>query len=70
MSKGMVEVTGVWIRNISTLDDPLDRTTEVLIEVGGSWRKVKRYMPGGVSEIIEIPRSMADLERRFPLDNP
>lgn len=65
MSKGMVEVTGVWIRRLY----PHGRL-EVLLEIGDSWRLVSEGGPaGGMSEIIEVPRSNMDLQQRWPLDH-
>src|SRR4051812_468484 len=63
-NKGMVEVTGVWLRKL------VSGRSEVLLEIGGSFRLVSVNGPaGGMSEIIEVPRSQAELQERWPLDD-
>lgn len=51
MAKEMREVTGVWIRNL------IGHPTELLLEIGGSWKRIKSYDPGQMSHIIEMCES-------------
>lgn len=51
MAKEMREVTGIWIRTLS------GRKPELLLEIGGSWKRVKAYDAGQMSHIIEMCES-------------
>lgn len=52
MAKEICEVTGIWIRNLGG-----GRPTELLLEIGGSWKRVKKYAPDQMSHIIEMCES-------------